>query len=109
MKMRVASIAATLLACTQVAAQVDINRSSVLAAPGGRYVFGQISEFARHQFMLDTQTGRLWQIICVTDAETPKPGENRCKFMRLDPVYYDDPPQLLLPVAPGQQRAPSGR
>lgn len=33
-----------------------------LSAPGGRYVFGQISESDKDKFMLDTHTGRLWQI-----------------------------------------------
>jgi hypothetical protein len=33
-----------------------------LAAGGGRYVFGQISDSSKDQFMLDTLTGRLWRI-----------------------------------------------
>ncbi|HDR14355.1 MAG TPA: hypothetical protein ENN79_02485 [Desulfobacteraceae bacterium] len=33
-----------------------------LAAAGGRYVFGQISDSSKDQFMLDTLTGRLWRI-----------------------------------------------
>jgi hypothetical protein len=32
-------------------------------AGSGRYVFGQISEFRADQYMLDTQTGRLWRIV----------------------------------------------
>lgn len=39
-----------------------------LSAPGGRFVFGQTSEFRRDQFMLDTQTGRLWQIVMSRDS-----------------------------------------
>ncbi len=34
----------------------------VLAAPAGRYVFGQISDSSKDQFMLDTHTGRLWRM-----------------------------------------------
>lgn len=34
----------------------------VLSSSNGRFVFGQVSEFARYQYMLDTQTGRLWQV-----------------------------------------------
>jgi hypothetical protein len=34
----------------------------VLCSATGRYVFGQISGSSKDQFMLDTQTGRLWQI-----------------------------------------------
>lgn len=36
---------------------------SVLTAPGGRYVFGQVSNFVKNQYMLDTKTGRLWLIV----------------------------------------------
>lgn len=37
----------------------------VLGSPNGRYVFGQISDFRADQFLLDTQTGRLWQIVLI--------------------------------------------
>jgi|GEM_PF-2072038 len=40
-----------------------------LSCPGGRFVFGQISDSRKDQFMLDTHTGRLWRI-----AETGKVG-----------------------------------
>jgi hypothetical protein len=40
---------------------------SSLSSPGGRYVFGQISQMSRDQYMLDTQTGRLWQIRTTTN------------------------------------------
>lgn len=51
----------------------------VLSSQGGRYVFGQISRMREDQFMLDTQTGQLWQMMLV--------GTN--KAIRLCPVYYD--------------------
>ena len=38
---------------------------TTLSAPGGRYVFGQISESRRDQYLLDTQTGRLWVQTCI--------------------------------------------
>jgi len=34
----------------------------VLSCAGGRYVFGQISDSSKDQFMLDTLTGRLWRV-----------------------------------------------
>ena len=37
-------------------------RMEVLSSPNGRYVFGQISDSGKDQFMLDTATGRLWRI-----------------------------------------------
>lgn len=33
-----------------------------LCSDRGRFVFGQISNSSKDQFMLDTQTGRLWRI-----------------------------------------------
>jgi hypothetical protein len=53
------------------------NKGNVLSSTTGRFVFGQISEFARHQFMLDTQTGELWQLVA---------GED--KVPKLQPVMY---------------------
>lgn len=43
--------------------QLKLPATKTLATPGGRYVFGQISDFRRDQYMLDTYTGRLWQIV----------------------------------------------
>jgi len=37
-------------------------QNKILESSGGRYVFGQISEYRRDQYMLDTKTGRLWNI-----------------------------------------------
>ena len=41
----------------------------LLSSPSGRFVFGQISDSGKDQFMLDTFTGRLWRI-----AETGRIG-----------------------------------
>jgi len=30
---------------------------------GGRYVFGQVSEWREDKFLLDTQTGQLWRLV----------------------------------------------
>ena len=35
----------------------------ILGTSSGRFVFGQVSQYRRDQFLLDTQTGRLWQIV----------------------------------------------
>jgi len=69
-----------LIGAGNLAAQEVRNTPAVLSAPGGRYVYGQISEFGRDRFMLDTQTGRLWQLVTDKDdnywlAEIPyRPG-----------------------------------
>ncbi|WP_404422972.1 hypothetical protein [Nibricoccus sp. IMCC34717] len=67
--MRIIKFGCALLAawCGSCGYAEDFGGGQVLAAPGGRFVFGQISGFARHQYMLDTQTGRLWRIV-VTNA-----------------------------------------
>ena len=38
------------------------SQKQILSSPNGRFVFGQISESGKDQFMLDTLTGRLWRI-----------------------------------------------
>jgi hypothetical protein len=51
--------------------------SGVLASSNARFVFGQVSDSSKDQFMLDTFTGRLWRI-----AESGKLGSY------LKPVLY---------------------
>jgi len=43
------------------------SQPQVLSSPSGRFVFGQISDSSKDQFMLDTFTGRLWRITKRTD------------------------------------------
>jgi hypothetical protein len=52
-------------------------QSNVLGCAGGRFVFGQISDSNKDQFMLDTLSGRLWRV-----AESGDVG------MYLTPVLY---------------------
>jgi len=62
---------------------------SVLSSPGQRYVFGQVSEYARHQYLLDTQTGRLWQLVCAKSGEKTATGEKApCVLSGLDPIPF---------------------
>jgi len=48
-------------------AKVAIPQQKVLSSSNGRYVFGQVSDYRRDQYMVDTQTGRLWQIVVRPD------------------------------------------
>ena len=41
---------------------VQESRFQCLSSPHGRFVFGQISDSPKDQYMLDTWTGRLWRI-----------------------------------------------
>jgi hypothetical protein len=88
--MRTIWITAALLASvgTTYAADVPIG---VLSAPGGRYVFGQISARTSDRYLLDTQTGRLWQITCF-DSPPPANG-SLCGDARLMPMEFF-PPEL---------------
>lgn len=69
-------------------AEVPEAPGTVLSAPGGRYVFGQISSARRDQFMLDTQTGQIWQMVCLHAAQ----GETPCSRVTLVAVQYQSPP-----------------
>ena len=57
------------------------SRQEILFSENGRYVFGQISDSSKDQFMLDTVTGRLWRI-----AETGEIG----MFLRAIPYRNDE-------------------
>lgn len=70
----------------------------VLSANNGRFVFGQISDSNKDKFMLDTFSGRLWQI-----AESGEVGI----FLRPVPYRigegkYDTLPENL--QSPGSER-----
>lgn len=50
----------------------------------GRYTFGQISSFRSDQYMLDTQTGRVWKMVCLV------PGTGSCNKEGFQPISYID-------------------
>lgn len=49
-------------------------QNKVLSAGSQRYVFGQISDFRRDQYMLDTKTGQLWRIVELECEKKSEPG-----------------------------------
>ena len=53
----------------------------VLAAPGGRFVFGRVSKTDGDQYLLDTQTGRLWYVLLTKD-------KNQETVQVLQPVLF---------------------
>jgi len=67
------------------------REEGVLSTGMGRYVFGQISGSSKDQFMLDTRTGRIWQI-----AESGEVG----LFLRAVPYKTAD--GEYVPVPEGQ-------
>ncbi len=66
-------------------------QQKIMSSPNGRYVFSQVSEFARHQYMLDTQTGRLWQIV---HDEKDNNKLQPVPYIQIlgDEAYIPDPP-----------------
>jgi hypothetical protein len=76
--LRAALVAAMVLFAAPVYAQFGLTApppqappsGKVLSSTGGRYVFGQISDSGKDQFMLDTHTGRLWRIAESSDVGT---------------------------------------
>ena len=61
--------------------------SGLLASSNARFIFGQVSDSSKDQFMLDTVTGRLWRI-----AESGKLGTH------LKPVLYCEEDGQCSPV-----------
>lgn len=80
---------------------------SVLSATGGRFVYGQVSAFGRDQFMLDTQDGRLWRIVCI--VEEGASADAKCKYHRLDPIYYNTDDGLMLTPDKAMSPPPKSR
>lgn len=84
---RMITLLALATGCAACFGQEINQQSNVLSAAGGRYVFGQISPYSRDQYMLDTQTGRLWQIVCAVRSNDNKD----CAATTLDWVPYTHP------------------
>jgi len=58
--MKLAVLLLTLLA---ISTHAQERPAAVLSASGGRFVFGQASQHRADQFLLDTQTGRMWRLV----------------------------------------------
>lgn len=61
----------TCVAVAQDKAKIVSERSRTLSAPNGRFVLGQISDSRSDQYLLDTQTGRVWQAVQMTNEKGP--------------------------------------
>jgi len=57
--------------------EVKPPQQKSLSSVQGRFVFGQISEYRRDQYMLDTATGRLWQKVCA-QSDSGKSTQDDC-------------------------------
>ena len=70
---------------------------TVLSAAGGRYVFGQVNSIRSDQYLLDTQTGKLWVIRAVKE----QPVLQEVLFATTDAagevVYLGEPQKSNIP------------
>lgn len=73
--------------------KVAQDQQKTLGSANGRFVFGQISDFRSDQYMLDTQTGRLWQIVERTDEK----GSSAGRALQVIPYVSVDGKFGLLP------------
>lgn len=83
--MRKLLLLAMAAALSSGALHAESSSGTALGAAGGRYVFGQISDARRDQYMLDTQTGRVWLMAC-----SQRDSTSNCTSTVLQPVLYVD-------------------
>ncbi|MCK9488590.1 MAG: hypothetical protein M0Q42_04175 [Xanthomonadales bacterium] len=101
-----------LLASVAVAADAlaqSRNQPAVLAGEG-RYVFGQVNEYNADQYMLDTQSGRLWRLVDTGDGGAsvleavpyllPAGGTQATPPEGLDLRQPEAPTPALIPLQP---------
>lgn len=81
--------------------QSEPKAGGVLSSANGRYVFGQVSQARRDQYMLDTQTGRLWQIV---QSTYKKEDGSQGTYEMLQSIPYDQMGGVLSlpPSIPGK-------
>jgi hypothetical protein len=101
----VALMSGVTFAMPALAQSATTNKGEVLAAHGGRFVFGQVSELGRDKFLLDTQTGRLWRLVCLKSDE---PGKG-CKAEVLDAIPYYDGAKVADTPPPAEPPPPPPR
>ncbi len=72
--------------------KVSPPQNKVLSSPdtNQRYVFGQISDFRRDQYLLDTKTGRLWQKVCAKSGDKGSGDDNCLAVLQIVPYLTLD-------------------
>ena len=71
---------ATLVAISAQTAIAEEQPSvAVLSSPAGRWVYGQVGPNRADQFLLDTQSGRMWRMVLAKES-----------LMLLEPVPFAD-------------------
>lgn len=70
---------------------VQKQKTDILGTTGGRYLFGQLSDSSKDQFMLDSLTGRLWRIC---ESGEVGPYLNPVPYRGKDGKYSNQPGEL---------------
>ena len=91
------AVSATAVAAEPV--KITPPQNKVLSSTDGnqRYVFGQISEFRRDQYMLDTKTGRLWQKVCAKSSDPNAKSDDCLTVLQVVPYITLDDKYTLTP------------
>ncbi len=76
------------LSITTSAFAEEAASPKILSAEGGRFVYGQVNGARADQYMLDTKTGKLWQLVQATRPGAE--GGARSTYLILQPVVYRD-------------------
>ena len=79
------SVLLSLVVSVAAMAQQAPPPRQTLSVPGGRFVFGQVSDYRSDQYLLDTQTGRMWAVR--THEITLKDG-SKDSYTALDPIPF---------------------
>lgn len=59
-----------LIFITVLFSSATFAKSNNTGTSSGRYQIIQLSEMARHQYMIDTQTGKIWNKVCAVFDST---------------------------------------
>lgn len=81
------SIIALLLLSSMV-----FSENKIMGSENGRFVFGQINDFAKETYMLDTQTGQIWRLIIGKDS-----------LLHFQPITYEMPIEGYKIKAPSEE------
>ena len=73
-----------IFAFAQQPVEVYPPQQKILSSYNGRFVFGQFSDSSKDQFLLDTQTGRLWQIVVGSE------GNRKLQPVPFIPVWAEE-------------------
>lgn len=70
---------------------------NLLGVQGGRFVYGWAGGTAKTAALIDTQTGRMWEPICVVaDLEAARStAEQQCLRTVLRPIYFEHEDGLI--------------